>query len=58
MKFDKKFSKVNIYCVLIFFGFLPYWWLKSMLGATFFVALYVSYAILVRVVAERFGKDG
>lgn len=29
-----------------------------MLGATSFVGLYVSYAILVRVVAERFGKEG
>lgn len=58
MKFDKKFSKVNIYCVLVFFGVLPYWWLKSMLGAIYFVAIYVLYALVIRLVAERFGREG
>ena len=57
MKFDKKFRKVNIYCVLVFLGVVPYWWLKSMLGAIYFVGAYVLYALFIRLVAERFGRE-
>ena len=57
MKFDNKFSKVNIYCVLVFLGVLPYWWLKSRYGAIYFVGIYVLYALVIRLVAERFGKE-
>lgn len=56
MRFDKKFSKVNIYCVLAFLGVLPYWWLKSRFDAIYFVMVYVIYAVAIRLVAEMFGK--
>jgi hypothetical protein len=56
MRLNKRFSKVNLYCMLTFIGMLPYWCLKSMLSTVTFVLIYVLYAILIRVVADKIGK--
>lgn len=50
-------SKQAIYrSGLVLFG-LAYFWLKQQMGGWLFLATAVAYAIIFRLLAERFGRE-
>lgn len=36
---------------------IPYWSLKQSLETSAFIAVYFVYAIIIRIIAENFGRD-
>lgn len=56
MKIKNKFRKANIYIFLTFVGMIPYWTLKESLGTVAFISVYLVYALIIKVVAEKFGR--
>lgn len=35
---------------------IPYWTLKESLGTVAFISVYLVYALIIKVVAEKFGR--